>query len=342
MDEMHATDHEHMLQCDRHCGYNFCQSCIESLISSSKDDYMEASDGNRHVKIFLLCPNCRSDLSTTIRDTLLLRKADSIKAAAVGGRQDEMTASQLRLQKVLGQEQVQNAILQARQAEAAYLGRELVIEESEQEESEESEGDDSYDEEGVEMDLIQGVHKSFRMPKAPMPKELLKLDVIVVDPTLFAGLDYFLTEAEREFVTELMTAGDVNKLSEAAHILYFVAQKSKDPSAFKKKKESPAHRKSRRLTRRSSVFELINEAQQVKVKKGKIAGDADAFYNSDRDKVAEHRRLNSELQKSAQFQKHFPVPVRMPKCIEVNLTDGPFALQFVDHEWDGTLVGCCR
>ena len=70
MDTMTAADIEHPMQCkSEHCTYNFCMTCIESLITSSKDDYMEASDGNLHVKIFLHCPNCRSDLSLSIRDT---------------------------------------------------------------------------------------------------------------------------------------------------------------------------------------------------------------------------------------------------------------------------------
>lgn len=33
-----------------------------------------ASDGNRHVKIHLNCPNCRADISNTIEETILLRR----------------------------------------------------------------------------------------------------------------------------------------------------------------------------------------------------------------------------------------------------------------------------
>jgi len=79
LDPMTPIDHQHPLQCPtRHCHYNFCVSCINALLSSSKDDYETASDGNAHVKIYLNCPNCRSDLSTTIREVLLLRKVDTV------------------------------------------------------------------------------------------------------------------------------------------------------------------------------------------------------------------------------------------------------------------------
>jgi len=81
LEELDPTDDLHPLQCtsDR-CHFNFCLSCIESLLTSANDDYVEASDGNRHVKVFLHCPNCRSDLGGTIRKTLLLRKVDYILA----------------------------------------------------------------------------------------------------------------------------------------------------------------------------------------------------------------------------------------------------------------------
>ena len=33
-----------------------------------------ASDGNRHVKVHLNCPNCRADISGTIEKTIVLRR----------------------------------------------------------------------------------------------------------------------------------------------------------------------------------------------------------------------------------------------------------------------------
>lgn len=79
LEVMEVADLRHPLQC--HCGYNFCRSCLQSLISSSQDDYEMASDGSRRVKIFLHCPHCRSDLQTSVRDTLLLRRTDAAQAA---------------------------------------------------------------------------------------------------------------------------------------------------------------------------------------------------------------------------------------------------------------------
>mmetsp|Transcript_33316 Transcript_33316/g.80585 ORF Transcript_33316/g.80585 Transcript_33316/m.80585 type:complete len:507 (+) Transcript_33316:162-1682(+) len=75
---MSDNDWKHPLQCHTpQCRYNFCATCIYNLIKSSKDAYGEASDGSHQVKVHLQCPNCRDDLGSTLRRTLLLRVADS-------------------------------------------------------------------------------------------------------------------------------------------------------------------------------------------------------------------------------------------------------------------------
>jgi hypothetical protein len=74
---MSESDLKHPLQCATpQCYFNFCASCIQSLIKSSEDAYMVGSDGSRQVKVLLQCPTCRCDLSKSIRRTLLLRTAD--------------------------------------------------------------------------------------------------------------------------------------------------------------------------------------------------------------------------------------------------------------------------
>jgi hypothetical protein len=81
---MSESDLKHPLHCATpHCYFNFCASCIQSLIKSSEDAYMIGSDGSRQVKVFLQCPNCRYDLSKSIRRTLLLRTADMALSPSV-------------------------------------------------------------------------------------------------------------------------------------------------------------------------------------------------------------------------------------------------------------------
>jgi hypothetical protein len=333
LDEMQPTDYEHLLQCERHCGFNMCKSCIESLLASSKDDFQEASDGNRHVKVYLHCPNCRSDLSHTIRDTLLLRKADEITYHKKKDK-SEWTPSQLRLEKVLHTPAVQQAIQQARKLEAEYMGRDdfdggLILEEEEE-----------YIEEwGVEADFDVGVHESFREPRPPSP--VRREEAVQVDPTLFAGLDHFLTEDQRKEVTELMTSGDPSLLADAAEILHTVARQLHNPKPsvppMPSKTDDSAVRRRKSLARRSSVFQLIQEAEVAHIKhdnpKEKNVNDACNVLNP-HSRVVQHRQLERELRIHADFQKRFPIPVRMPKAIDIDLTQ-PFDMEFVDYTWGG-------
>eukprot|EP00984_Skeletonema_dohrnii_P014319 scaffold5999_cov114-Skeletonema_dohrnii-CCMP3373.AAC.1 len=73
--ELEPYDTEHPTQCpSKHCHFNFCLNCIEQFIQSTSST-QEASDGNAF-HVFLHCPNCRSNLGPSIRDTVLLRKVD--------------------------------------------------------------------------------------------------------------------------------------------------------------------------------------------------------------------------------------------------------------------------
>jgi hypothetical protein len=118
------ADLAHPPQCDTSkCSFNFCLSCAESYISSSKDPYQTASDGSKQLKIFLRCPSCRSDLSTTLRDTVLLRHADLVASARGACRDDEikLTSSDLSLQHAMSDPFIQTAVSVAQEKEAAFL-----------------------------------------------------------------------------------------------------------------------------------------------------------------------------------------------------------------------------
>eukprot|EP00546_Thalassionema_frauenfeldii_P008276 CAMPEP_0178916954 /NCGR_PEP_ID=MMETSP0786-20121207/12960_1 /TAXON_ID=186022 /ORGANISM="Thalassionema frauenfeldii, Strain CCMP 1798" /LENGTH=428 /DNA_ID=CAMNT_0020590415 /DNA_START=177 /DNA_END=1460 /DNA_ORIENTATION=- len=323
LSEMHQIDFDHPLQCARHCGYNFCKNCIQSLISSSKDDYMEASDGNCHVKVFLTCPNCRSDLSETIRDTLLLRKADAVINAS---SEEELTESQLLLKSILNTAKVRNAISNARRLEAKALGTEL---------DEVDEIEEFTEEIGVEADLINGVHRSFHLPRPPSPT-FCKKKVVKEDPTLFAGLDYFLSQEERLYVTELMSSGETANLAEAAQLLFFVA---KDAFSNNNKKASTLERSEscksriqnskRSFVKKSSFLDLIDEAE-----------DAHQGFDKKHSKsttAGQRREQIQSMARQVQIQNEFPIPVRMPKVIEISFAE-KFELQFIDYEWDGTVM----
>ena len=122
---MSATDKAHPPQCGTaKCHYNFCLDCAESYITSSKDPYQKASDGSHQLKIFLRCPCCRSDLSSSIRDTVLLRHADIVerKSEEVLQRWCRLTPSDLSEVEAMGSDPyIQEAVEMAKKREAIFL-----------------------------------------------------------------------------------------------------------------------------------------------------------------------------------------------------------------------------
>lgn len=122
---MSAADKAHPPQCGTaKCHYNFCLDCAESYITSSKDPYQKASDGSHQLKIFLRCPCCRSDLSSSIRDTVLLRHADIVerKSEEVLQRWCRLTPSDLSEVEAMDSDPyIQEAVEMAKKREATFL-----------------------------------------------------------------------------------------------------------------------------------------------------------------------------------------------------------------------------
>ena len=353
LDLMNDSDVRHPLQCSNSCGFNFCVSCCESLISSSKDDYGEASDGNMHVKVYLNCPNCRSDLSASIRDTVLLRKAAHIKHCS-GVSDEELSASELRMRNVIDDAEVQSAIAEARRREADFFGGELY--QNVQDDGDHATDGDaaaadiSYDEYGVEADLVRGVHQSMRWPKQPdsgivkPPHE--------IDLSLLFGLEIAMTPAEQELVVDLMTSGEVSQVAKAARILHGVQLNvfgkagtavSKDVATEKMMERSNAAR--------SSVFALIDEAKHIREKTesakkqarnaGLVAQNlaSPPLSGAHARTTTSYRAAEISIRQNMQRLKRFPLPVRMPKFVELELPDHrslPFGL--IDDIWDGYLI----
>lgn len=326
---MTPIDHEHPLQCPtRHCHYNFCASCIHSLLSSSKDDFEMASDGNNHVKVYLNCPNCRADLASSIRDVLLLRKIDTVefllsqrrtppRVASSNSRSSSssrvLNASQERTRAAMEEWHVQEAVARARASEKEFWKthhrdlmavddnddgskRRMSRLESSWKRRESSSGGCSTiqtnnscnDEEwGVEADLVNGVHSSFRLPadqkmtlspsaagsssnknnssssgnqamannNSSSGSNNSSTKKPVIDETLLHGLESCMTHAEQLNISHLLTTGDPDDLAAAAHILQTIEQDARQGI-------QPAQRQ-QKMNRRASVFGIVEETRQI-------------------------------------------------------------------------------
>ena len=243
-------DNTHPIQCpSRHCHFNCCMGCLEQMIKATKDDHTEASDGNVF-RVCLHCPNCRSNLGPSIRDTVLLRKVDKYRAFQHLDTGDgevidaRLTASELRFKYALEKdEDVAAAIDGAQHREDEFFGRGVEVDEDSYDNYlgsvahsmsgsfGEKESIWSFDdEEGVEADLA-GPHKSFifrhhsRINISVLKGEgegQLRLEDVEPDSTLLGGLDAFMTEEEQKFITAQLISGETAKLGsirdDALHI----------------------------------------------------------------------------------------------------------------------------
>jgi len=327
----------HPLMCTRRCGFNFCVNCIESLMQSSEDDYLEASDGNKHVKVFLHCPNCRSDLGPTIRDTVLLRKVDNCHGLA----DEELTSRQVRLRKAMDTDaRVQRAIADARLKEAKFFANRAVDETHDDSsalrnlsnDSWLSDHDDDYEDEwGVEADDVIGPHEEKH------PKEFWgEQHSIKIDSSLLAGLESALTTEDQRLLTKYMTSGDTCKLATAAKILSGIADAVHE-----------GMKPSRSIAPRSSVYRLIEDAEKARHTKKPAAKANHAKPRVTRPihqnpavlKAQQHKIMEQKLRRQLAYMQLHPLPVRMPKYVEFNMCaveDLPFT--FCDDTWDGTVM----
>ncbi|KAL3826366.1 hypothetical protein ACHAXA_008574 [Cyclostephanos tholiformis] len=93
---MSSGDVSHPVNCPTSgCDYNFCLDCLTALSASSMDDYAMVRDRNHHVKVKLACPNCRSDISSSILGTIG-RRRDSLREELRNIPDGELSTGKLR------------------------------------------------------------------------------------------------------------------------------------------------------------------------------------------------------------------------------------------------------
>jgi len=345
LDPMSKADIAYPILCT--CGFNFCVNCIGQLIEKSKDEPEMASDGNIAVKIRLQCPQCRKDLQDTIHDTLILRQTKTFKRL-IQENDSELSASELRQKHDLGKSTLSNVL---ENAKAKYDKFSLIRKSS------------SDSEEGIEVHLSEADNRTITSNSTMVP------EVKFVDTSLFNGLEYFMSEEEQLFVTELMTSGDLHKLAQAAQILNGVADLSRKgivPSYRKKKNRGGIPQSTLKdLNSFNDVRYLVNASnsnnvhasrhthrtttlRSVRSRGGRSAagavGRAFAMGRTEKDRKAKSEREHLEY-----LKKIHPLPARMPNHIHLdcqqfrgmsleNLSTKQFPIHFTDDEWDGTIA----
>jgi len=139
-----------------------------------------------------------------------------------------------------------------------------------------------------------------------------------IDTSLLFGLQEAMTDAEKEYVTELMTSGQANKLAQAAQILSEMERAVRKGQIIANLPMSPAKKRfgigknDEEKEKRALAMMLTKEEQEEKERKER------------------HDRM-------------YPLPDRMPRCVIMKADFDIFAkhnkiIKFVDDGWDGTVA----
>ena len=358
-------DDAHPIQCSsQHCNFNCCLDCLQRMIQATKDESTEASDGNVF-KVFLHCPNCRSNLGPSIRDTILLRKVDKRLNDNEIIDETKLPASELQFQKACKDDvDISNAIEEAKQREDEFFGRDKSLDfylgKSASISAEESvvrqESVWSFDdEEGVEISIDNGPHKSFvfrhhsqiDLSSSTVDEEEVNLEDVPVDLTLLSGLDGFMTEQEKQFITSQFISGNTNKLAGATEMMHYVGLTAKQgiKPSMKRKKSMLIRQPTAQRSVLASISELIKEGNEArKMEDEKEGRNAVGVVASQLKTIAGGKRnqkqlVDIEMKQQMQYMKSHPLPLRMPKYVEVvSSTAKDFSCTFVDDTWNGTVL----
>eukprot|EP00586_Coscinodiscus_wailesii_P015271 CAMPEP_0172514526 /NCGR_PEP_ID=MMETSP1066-20121228/260730_1 /TAXON_ID=671091 /ORGANISM="Coscinodiscus wailesii, Strain CCMP2513" /LENGTH=443 /DNA_ID=CAMNT_0013295219 /DNA_START=219 /DNA_END=1550 /DNA_ORIENTATION=+ len=309
LEYMDPADVAHPLLCQKRCGYEFCMDCIEHLIKSSNSGVEMASDGNLAVKVKLQCPQCRSDLSTTIYDTLLLRKVDKFKHV-LEQKDSELTATELQQKASLDTPKMLEKLKVAQSREEHFLMFNTLK---------------NYGkEEGVEVERSGQISPAQSRETVEAPK--------VVDDSLFNGLEFAMTKEEQVYVTELMTSGEISKLAQASQILYNIADMSKQGVTPSMRGDINASLDILRPKPKPTVHQ-----RQYQYGRSAAVGRALAMGMTAAER--KERKIKSKIET---YQKTHPLPVRMPNFVTLPNAGDPWArgylITFLDDEWDGTVA----
>jgi len=304
---MQEYDLNHPLLCEKECGYNFCESCVEHLIESSQSGAEEASDGHLAVKVKLQCPQCRSDLSHSIRDTLLLRKVDGLKDI-MSKNDSELTATEVRVKhSLMVDEDVLKKVKVAQEREDYFKEHHKF-------------------EEGSE--------------KRNKPHQIEHF----IDVATFRGMEFAMTKEEQEYVSELMISGDVNKLAQAAEILKGIGEMSRKGITPSMRSSTSSQSFEGSIQSISSAPRGNAPRRNMRSGRSGHSGVSRAMAMGYTEEEKQEKRRQADIEA---FNKLYPLPVRMPYYVYLDsifASSNPdpdarlYPIKFLDDEWDGTIA----
>ena len=317
--DMDLHDASYPMLCPTQCGYNFCTDCAQLLVRSSEDGYEMASDGSRQVKVRLLCPQCRGDLSSTIADTVLVR-AHLRASEKYGGVPDsELGAAELQLKH--GGAAAEAELAKAQERYGAWARRLH----------------------GASAAAVPPGGRAVAPGRGECGEQAGdkpgggRVAPLSIDTTVFNGLESAMTEEEQRFVTQKMTSGNPARLAEAAQILAGISEmnlKGVTPSMRSRSSSASPTFPPQNMPRPRPAQRPVN-LQRGRSNHNGAVNRALNMAKSDLERAKEA--------KIAAHRKRHPLPVRMPRFATIEAFDPTLPprkcpLTFADDEWDGSIA----
>lgn len=256
MEELSPSETVYSLPCTK-CDFNYCSTCVEDFVRSSRDDYQIASDGSRQVKVHIACPQCREKYPMDISKVLLLRKVHFLGNNAFSSEGDPLPDQDLKATE-LAQKRDLFTRKKKRLVELSH-GLYLKV----------KEGKLDLTKMDAAQDICQRVFQSLPEPTGASTDEEDEDDYVdnpssprapkvQVDNSLFQGLQDFLGWDEKVFLTDLFTSGEVAKLMQASMILNGVLKMSMQPPS----QRSQIPNQSRNNTNSKKEVELLEKTKK--------------------------------------------------------------------------------
>jgi hypothetical protein len=229
------ADHAYPLHCPTPtCAFNFCCNCVTSIQKSAADGYQEASDGSRQLKVQVQCPQCRgryvcatysSTSNNAIVPAVLLMRQASVLEAVVSTKDSDLSATELATKHQFCQSWSLRDLKDALETLETYhyeigknIGRSSLA---------------TLDWESWAHALPEQAsgNNMSCLPSCMTGDGAKHPSSVEIDPSLFLGLDEFVTRDEQVFVHNLLTSGDVQGLVQAAQILQSILQLAQSGTA---------------------------------------------------------------------------------------------------------------
>lgn len=195
-----TEDTVYPLQCEtKVCHFNMCYSCTEKFLKVSHEGLQVASDGN----VFLTklqCPSCRGAFLVDLEDILLLREHDRQRRLKLI-KDSELNAKDLRKKHHVNDEKLADIDRAKDVYLRATMKRSGIIE-------------DDIELYMSKLDLKQNQTKDDNSTNDNQKKKIRYIDEMVL-----CGLESSMSEAERDFIVQLMTSGCTTKMVQAAQLI---------------------------------------------------------------------------------------------------------------------------